>query len=106
MTEQNELYRKMLFYKAETIPDFIPRSILSKVKFFCKPKIVVEVRYGNKTVNNHTRFPVFVRERIDKEPIECTINQKAMEYQIQKRRAKTKHLNPSVASIISTWLRG
>ena len=51
-------------------PGAVPRED-SRGAHWVDPKLVVEVRYGNRTPDGRLRFPRFLRLRYDKSPDEC-----------------------------------
>lgn len=46
---------------------------VDNVKAWVKPKIVIEVKYYEKTPSGRLRFPSYMRERHDKQPRDCSI---------------------------------
>lgn len=66
----------MQFYNIiQKMPSYIyPHLHISNIKKWISPKIVIEVKYYEKTSNGMLRHPVFVRIRDDKLPSECKIN--------------------------------
>jgi bifunctional non-homologous end joining protein LigD len=51
-------------------PDAVPRED-ARGAHWVEPRLVVEVRYGNRTPDGRLRFPRFLRLRDDKTPAEC-----------------------------------
>ena len=43
-----------------------------KAKGWTQPKMVVEVKFYERTEDGMFRFPDYLRERTDKKPMECT----------------------------------
>jgi bifunctional non-homologous end joining protein LigD len=58
--------------KAKSSP-LADAPVEANVKAWVQPKIVVEVKYYERTPNGILRFPDFLRERTDKKPSECTL---------------------------------
>ncbi|KKN53352.1 hypothetical protein LCGC14_0603220 [marine sediment metagenome] len=70
-SEQDVLIEKMKNIKTKE-PQIggIPSS---KIKYWVKPKLVVEIKFQERTKDGKFRFPSFLRIRNDKTPKECTI---------------------------------
>jgi len=67
-----QLLQKMR--KLETSkPPIVDAEAVSDVKVWVKPKIVVEIKYYEKTPDGKFRFPDYVRERDDKTPEEVQL---------------------------------
>ena len=64
---------KMSKLEVERCPANYGEMPFLDVKMWCKPEIVVEIKYANRTDNNRLRKPVFVRERLDKPFEDCVL---------------------------------
>jgi len=51
----------------------VPSDVAGEVQQWCSPKMVIEVKYLNRTENGLLRMPDFLRERPDKKPSEVTL---------------------------------
>ena len=70
--EMLRLLAKMKKLKTSKPPvQGVPNDV--KAKVWTQPKIVVEVRFYERTDDGIFRFPDFMRERTDKKPMECQI---------------------------------
>lgn len=47
---------------------------MNNVQAWVKPKIIVEVKYYERSKNGMFRFPDFLRVRTDKKPQECNFS--------------------------------
>ena len=102
-SEMQRLYSKMNQLKLDNPLNIdIPNNV--KVKFWCKPEMIVEVRFGNKTDKEHLRFPVYIRERTDKNPSECLTTQTAKEHKITRTKSMNLPKTSLKPSILSEWL--
>jgi len=72
-SEMLRLLVKMKKLKASKPPVMqgVPSDV--KAKEWTQPKIVVEVKFYERTEDGMFRFPDYLRERIDKKPMECQI---------------------------------
>jgi len=66
---QMKLLKKLKAIKIAGCP--LVGRIPSDVKFWVRPKVVVEIRYHDRRGSQSFRFPAFIRERPDKLPAEC-----------------------------------
>jgi bifunctional non-homologous end joining protein LigD len=69
-----QLLQKMRRLKTDRPPVKNPEKV-DNVQAWVKPRIVVEVKYYEKSKNGLFRFPDFLRVRTDKRPEECKIRQ-------------------------------
>jgi len=52
---------------------FSEAPAVQKFIYWCEPKLVCQVRYGEFTLDRKLRYPVFLSLRQDKSPFDCTI---------------------------------
>ena len=52
---------------------FSETPAVQKFIYWCEPKLVCQVRYGEFTLDRKLRYPVFLSLRQDKSPFDCTI---------------------------------
>jgi bifunctional non-homologous end joining protein LigD len=67
--EMTQLLQKMRKLETSKPPAEVPSDVDAKA--WVKPKIVVEVKYYERTPDGILRFPDYMRERHDKTPSEC-----------------------------------
>lgn len=70
--ETKDMLKKMNKLKIDDKPDNVI-GVKNDVKAWVKPKIVVEVKYLQRTENGILRHPDFMRERTDKKPSEVML---------------------------------
>ena len=55
-----------------------PRHCGSRVDprfiYWCHPKLVCQVEYGEFTTDGKLRYPLYLRPRVDKDPEDCTLS--------------------------------
>ena len=57
---------------SDTCP-FTETPDVGKLLYWCEPRLVVQVKYGEVTESGHLRFPIFKALRPDVDPRECTL---------------------------------
>lgn len=65
------LLKMMAPHKSAKCP-FSVRPLTKSVASWLEPKIIVEIKYAEMTMDNKLRMPVFLQVRMDKEPSEIT----------------------------------
>ena len=70
--QMKQLLQKMRSLKTDK-PPVMNAEKVDNVKAWVKPKIVVEVKYYERSKNGMFRFPDFLRVRTDKKPEECKL---------------------------------
>lgn len=65
------LLKMMTPYKISECP-FSVRPLTKSVASWLKPKLIVEIKYAEMTMDNKLRMPVFLQVRMDKEPSQVT----------------------------------
>ncbi len=53
---------------------FVNAPDVKRLVHWCEPKMVCQVEYGEFTVDGKLRYPIFLRLRDDKAPMDCTVN--------------------------------
>ena len=53
---------------------FVNPPVLQRLLYWCEPRLVIQVKYGELTERGHLRFPIFMALRPDIEPRECTLD--------------------------------
>jgi bifunctional non-homologous end joining protein LigD len=71
--EAEQILKKLKATKISKSPLVnVPSDVAGEVQQWCSPKMVIEVKYLNRTENGLLRMPDFLRERPDKKPSEVT----------------------------------
>ncbi|MBC7997735.1 MAG: hypothetical protein IAF58_07320, partial [Leptolyngbya sp.] len=70
-TTRANLLKMMTPYKISECP-FSVRPLTKSVASWLKPKMIVEIKYAEMTMDNKLRMPVFLQVRMDKEPSKVT----------------------------------
>ena len=72
--EAQQMSKKLKATKVSKSPLVdVPSDVAGEVQQWCSPKVVIEVKYLNRTENGLLRMPDFLRERPDKKPSEVTL---------------------------------
>ena len=72
--EAEQMLKKLMATKVSKIPLVgVPYDVAGEAQQWCSPKMVIEVKYLNRTENGLLRMPDFLRERPDKKPSEVTL---------------------------------
>jgi bifunctional non-homologous end joining protein LigD len=72
--EAEQMLKKLKATKVSKSPLVgVPYDVAGEVQQWCSPKVVIEVKYLNRTENGLLRMPDFLRERPDKKPSEVTL---------------------------------
>ena len=74
-SEQNKLIKMMQKHKTNNpqLDPLISKIPANKIKYWVRPKIVIEVKYQERMKSGKFRFPSFLRYRYDKLPKDCKL---------------------------------
>jgi len=72
-SEAKQIYQVLQELHTTECP-FTSTPDLKRFIYWCDPQLVCQVEYGEFTVDGKLRYPVYLRPRVDKDPMECTLN--------------------------------
>ena len=71
--EDMGLTHSLLTQAHADVSPFVDPPQVERLLYWCEPRLVMQVKFGELTEAGHLRFPVFTTLRFDIEPRDCTI---------------------------------
>ncbi len=72
-TEAKAIYTHLLALHVDDMP-FSAAPDVRRLIHWCRPEVVCQVEYGEFTLDGKLRYPIYLRLREDKTPVDCTLN--------------------------------
>ncbi len=72
-SEAKQIYQVLQALHTPNCP-FTTVPELKRFIYWCHPKLVCQVEYGEFTTDGKLRYPVYLRPRVDKDPEDCTLS--------------------------------
>ena len=70
-SETKQVYAELSSRHSDKRP-FSSQPDVKRLLYWCRPELVCQVEYGEFTLDGKLRYPIYLRQRDDKTPIDCT----------------------------------
>ncbi len=69
--EAKQIYAELASRHSDERP-FSSQPDVKRLTYWCRPELVCQVEYGEFTLDGKLRYPIYLRQRDDKTPIDCS----------------------------------